>query len=117
MSDNKRFGVYLEGLRLHSGYTAQIDLAKVSGVSKSTISRVESGEVAAKPETLKKLAPFLKVSFEELMREAGYMDEPTIIAYGFENAIPNWDKISPEGRAQILKYAEFIKNGEAEKIK
>ncbi len=74
MYDKKGFGKYLENLRLKSGFVAQIDLAKVSGVSKSTISRMEAGETETKPETLKKLAPFLKVSYSDLMKAAGYME-------------------------------------------
>ncbi len=78
MSKNKniiKFGSYMADLRIKSGYENQRKLALASGVSTTTICRVESGNQMPKPQTLKKLAPFLNAPFEELMREAGYFPE------------------------------------------
>lgn len=54
---------------------SQRKLAMVSGVSNSTISRIENATSDTDPETLKKLAPFLDTTYEELMKVAGYIKE------------------------------------------
>lgn len=61
-------------LRSKKGYS-QRKLAMVSGVSNSTISRIESATSDTDPETLKKLAPCLDISYMELMEAAGYVKE------------------------------------------
>lgn len=53
------------------------ELGRLSGVSKTYISQVENEERnVPTPEILKKLAPHLKVSYEEMMRAANYIDIP-----------------------------------------
>lgn len=69
-----KFNKYLRKLRKDKKL-GQLDLAALSGVSKSHISRMEIEDVAPKPETLRKLAPVLGVSYEHLMEKAGYMTE------------------------------------------
>jgi len=67
------FGEYIKGLREEAGYT-QRQLALYAKVSNTEISKIESGErKKPSPEVLKKLAPYLKVSFESLMVAAGYL--------------------------------------------
>jgi SOS-response transcriptional repressor LexA len=73
--DLKEFGDYFSEIRTKEGYKSQRSLADKSGISYSTISRIELGQHKANPETLRELANcFLSVSYEELMRNAGYMD-------------------------------------------
>ncbi|MBC2723519.1 MAG: helix-turn-helix transcriptional regulator, partial [Desulfosporosinus sp.] len=66
-------GAHLKSLRLKAGYESLGSLSRASGVTVATLSRIESGGQKPNPETLEKLAPFLKVSHEELMTEAGYL--------------------------------------------
>jgi transcriptional regulator with XRE-family HTH domain len=109
--DKKGFGKYLENLRLNSGFVAQIDLAKISGVSKSTISRMEAGETETKPETLKKLAPFLKVSYSDLMKAAGYMETKEDYYIKLEGAggkIVDLSHLSEKEQEYILDLAEKL---------
>lgn len=111
MCDKKGFGRYLENLRLHSGYVAQIDLAKISGVSKSSISRMEAGETEPKPETLKKLAPFLKVSYNDLMKEAGYIEAKEDIYIkleGRKGTTIDLSHLSEEDQEYIFNLAEKL---------
>lgn len=49
------------------------ELSRLSKVSEATLSRLESGTQQPSPGTLKKLAPHLMVSDEELMIKAGYL--------------------------------------------
>ncbi|WP_052646891.1 helix-turn-helix domain-containing protein [Paenibacillus terrae] len=71
----KEFGVYFAKLRERSGYRSQRELAEKSGVSHSTINRIESGLNKVSPLNLKNLVPFLKdTSYEYLMQAAGYTE-------------------------------------------
>ncbi|MGG3278841.1 helix-turn-helix domain-containing protein [Paenibacillus solani] len=70
----KEFGVYFAKLREESGYRSQRELADVSGVSHSTINRIESGAHKVSPDNLKILASHLKgVDYYDLMRAVGYI--------------------------------------------
>lgn len=73
----KAFGVYFSKLREESGFRSQRELADKSGVSHSTINRIEAGTHKASPETLKTLSHFLKgVTYEELLEKLGYIGHP-----------------------------------------
>ncbi|HBE80330.1 MAG TPA: hypothetical protein DDW65_21490 [Firmicutes bacterium] len=73
--DAKEFGRYIENLRLQAGYQTVDSLSKESGVWGTTISRIESGTTKSPSvDTLKKLAPFLKVTYEEILKAAGILE-------------------------------------------
>ncbi|MEY8748573.1 helix-turn-helix domain-containing protein [Bacillales bacterium AN1005] len=73
--DLKEFGVYFAKLRERSGYRSQRELAEKSGVSHSTINRIESGSHKVSTENLRIIAPYLKeVSYEDLLHALGYID-------------------------------------------
>lgn len=74
MSDNN-FGRFLKELRIRCGFKTQKQLADISGVSQTTLSRIEAGSQKPMPETLKTLAPHLRpYTYGELMDKAGYFD-------------------------------------------
>ena len=69
------FGSYIKNLREQNDLS-QRELAERSGVSNAEISRLETGgRKKPSPMVLKSLAPYLGVSYEELMRQAGYFEE------------------------------------------
>lgn len=71
----KEFGVYFAKLREESGFKSQRELAEVSGVSHSTINRIESGSHKVSPDNLRLLAPHLKgVDYYDLMMAIGYIE-------------------------------------------
>ena len=75
----KEFGLFFSKLREESGYDSQRQLSQASGVSNGTIARIESGTQKVSPETLKKLAPFLKeVTYEDLLKAIGYIEEDSL---------------------------------------
>lgn len=74
MVDREKLANEIIRLRNKKEYS-QRKLAMVSGVSNSTVSRIESANSDTDPETLKKLAPWLDVTYEELMQVAGYLKE------------------------------------------
>lgn len=64
-------GEFIKKLR-NENYFTQRDLAEKSGVSNAEISRIETGErKKPSPLVLKAFAPYLGVTYEELMKEAG----------------------------------------------
>lgn len=70
------FGLYLSKLREASGFRTKSELAKVSGISVATISRIESGIQRAHPETLKVLSTHLKgVTYEDLLEKLNYLEK------------------------------------------
>lgn len=96
MDKKREFGLYLSSLRVKRGFESQRQLAIAAGVSPATISRIEAGIQRAEPETLRKLAPFLGVSYEELMAAAGYLNaEDQLGSSGGARAIkPNDGRIA-----------------------
>jgi transcriptional regulator with XRE-family HTH domain len=69
------FGEYIKNLR-NENKLSQRDLAEKSGISNAEISRMETGErKKPSPISLKAIAPFLGVSYEDLMQKAGYIEE------------------------------------------
>jgi transcriptional regulator with XRE-family HTH domain len=69
------FGSYIKNLR-EQNKLSQRDLAEKSGISNAEISRLETGgRKKPSPIVLKALAPYLGVSYAELMQQAGYVEE------------------------------------------
>lgn len=69
------FGEYIKNLR-NENSLSQRDLAKKSSLSDSEISRIETGErKKTSPISLKAIAPFLGVSYQELMIRAGFSEK------------------------------------------
>lgn len=73
--DNNYFGIYLKQLREKKNLTLR-NVETQSEVSDSYLSQIETGQRGIPhPNTLKKLAPVYDVSYEHLMREAGYLED------------------------------------------
>lgn len=73
MSEN--FGDFLKKIRIEHGYKTQKQLSEWSGVSQTTLSRIEAGIQKPLPETLRLLATYLRpYTYGELMDKAGYFD-------------------------------------------
>ena len=67
-------GEYIRRRRIEKGLS-QRQLAAVSGVSNSEISRIEAGERQnPSPAVLRAISKALAVPYEELLAEAGYLD-------------------------------------------
>lgn len=71
-------GEYIKDLRKARHYS-QRKLGLLSRVSNTTIKRMEDGAIFPKPVTLRKLAPWLGVSYEELMNVAGYLEKKEFV--------------------------------------
>lgn len=91
------FGDYLKNTREKAGLGIN-ELAKASGVSAPYLSRLESGaRKTPLPDVLKKLAPHLKVSYEEMMRAANYIDIPADPKYAELRAVSLADEYIQKG--------------------
>ena len=71
-------GEYIKKIREEKNLSLN-QLALYSGVSAAHLSRIERGLREPSPEILRKIAAALKVSYEELMKVAGYLDEKSTI--------------------------------------
>lgn len=71
-------GEYIKALRESKNYS-QRKLGYVSMVSNATINRIENGISIPEPETLKKLAKPLGVSYTSLLGAAGYLSEKRFV--------------------------------------
>lgn len=81
------FGKYIKYLRTANNLK-QREVEKLCGVSNSYLSQLESGQRGIpSPDILKKLAPALKISYEELLVAAGYLPSATLPSQP-SNAIP-----------------------------
>ncbi|GGA35411.1 hypothetical protein GCM10007416_05290 [Kroppenstedtia guangzhouensis] len=69
------FGDYLKKARKSKGMTIN-QLSMYSKVSSSLISRIENGTRGIpKPGTIEKLSKALRIPYDEMMKNAGYIDE------------------------------------------
>lgn len=75
MKATQHFGEYLKSVRISEGYATQKKLSNASGISQTTLSRIEAGTQKPAPETLHGLSKcFNAVNYGELMEKAGYLD-------------------------------------------
>lgn len=75
-NNNFNFGKFLRNTRIKAGYKTQKQLSDVSGVSQTTLSRIEAGTQKPLPETLKALSPYLRpFTYGELLDRAGYFKD------------------------------------------
>lgn len=70
-------GEYIKYLRQTKKLSLN-QLALYSNVSNAHISRIENGKRKPSPDILKKLSIHLDVSYEELLKKAGYLDDSRI---------------------------------------
>jgi transcriptional regulator with XRE-family HTH domain len=108
----------IKNLRQRRGYS-QRKLSLLSGISNTEISRIEKGiRTKPSPDTLKKLASHLGVTYNDLMEMAGYLPEGFIrqaapepdaattvrlTDYDYKKGLP------PEAVSEIEMYLDYIR--------
>lgn len=76
----KGYGEFIKRHRISSGFKSQNKLSIESGISQTTLSRIEGEIQVPEARTLQTLAPFLKTtSYVELMVVCGYWDEDDLL--------------------------------------
>lgn len=117
------FGKYIKQLRSARNLTIR-QLQLYSGVSNSYLSQLENGKRGIpSPEILKKLSKGLKLPYEELMKEAGYLEddktdniseenkksaEEIYDDPNFQHAMRSAQGFSKENKKRVLEYIEMI---------
>lgn len=104
-----KIGSYIQKLRKEKDLSIN-QLALYSKVSAAHISRIERELRDPSPEILRKLAPVLKVSYEELMRVAGYIDDVRIIDFESDEEARNYieEQINKGHQRSIFKQYEQL---------
>lgn len=91
------FCKFILAARQRAGLSTR-ELERLSGVSKAYISQMETGgRNVPTPDILRKLAPHLKVSYEDLMKAAGYIDIPAEPKYAQLKAVSLTDEYIAKG--------------------
>lgn len=104
------FGEYLRSLRREKGLSIQ-KLSERSGISNAYISQVETGKRGVpSPEVLDKLAAGLEVSYESLMRAAGYWpglaDVKALAANRGDGSV--LDELPPEAVRSLEEFLDYL---------
>ncbi|MCB2300439.1 helix-turn-helix domain-containing protein [Clostridium tagluense] len=73
---NVKIGEYIKNLRLRKDMSTK-ELGRLSDINSSYVSRIERSDRNPSPATLKKLAPHLGTTYENLMQVAGF-NEPNL---------------------------------------
>jgi transcriptional regulator with XRE-family HTH domain len=114
MTEVVRFSSFLKDARIKAGYDRIEDLAKVCGISGASLSRMENDKQKPYPRTLEKLAPFLKISYSDLMQAVGYIEDKQsgafIMIYGSDGKKLDISDLSPGDQDTIFSLAEHYKN-------
>ncbi|MCF6095422.1 helix-turn-helix domain-containing protein [Thermovorax subterraneus] len=106
-----KIGEYIRKIREKKELSIN-QLALYSKVSAAHISRIERGLREPSPEILKKISEALRVSYEELMRIAGYLETDEWIDIN-PNTKPNINdklELTPKDEKDIAKDLEKIMN-------
>ncbi|MDP4143231.1 MAG: helix-turn-helix transcriptional regulator [Bacillota bacterium] len=98
--ETESFGKYITRLRENKGYS-QRKLAQVTGISNTTISRIEK-DITTNPDlnTLKLLSKYLDVDEIYMLKASGYKDENSLEK---ENAQPELSKKDEKDIEKRLK--------------
>jgi repressor LexA len=86
---------------MKAGYSKLSQLSKASGIAIPVLSRIQRGESNPRPDTLRKLTPYLGVSYEELMRLAGHLPDEEEIDWG------DIDPVDAEQPISVLVFKDF----------
>lgn len=96
------FGRYLKRAREKKGLSIR-RLANIAGVSGAYLSQIETGtREAPSPHILRRLAPVLGVSYEELMIAAGHLDPDIKFAASSNVGRPGFEKLSQKELEQTI---------------
>lgn len=103
---DESFGDYFRKLRKANGFKWQKDLAEASGVSQTTISRIEDNSQKPTPDTLRSLSKTLNVPYDDLMIYSGNWGEDELSsADSYEHAIREKDSFLLKDKDDSLLYA------------
>jgi len=109
---------YLKTLRLEKKLS-QRELAKISGISNSEISKIESGHrQMPKPDILKKISEGLNIEYPILAQKSGYINEDNYVMnyYNGEILIKTIDEVGEIRKNKYLEVEKEILNNVIKKL-
>lgn len=109
---------YLKRLRLERNLS-QRELAKISGISNSEISKIESGKrQMPRPDILKKISESLNIEYSILAEKSGYLNEDNCITnyYNGDIIIKTIDKVGEIRKNKYLEVNREILNSVIKKL-
>ena len=109
--NSKKIGYEITRLRLEAGYSTIDALADAAGIAPTTLARIEHGDTKnPSPETLKKLAPHLKIAPDILLNAAGITEKK--VPPEFLNLMDMVEILDDQDRQSfnqdLLKYGLFL---------
>ena len=109
----ENFHKWFKQLRVNAGFSSIRELAAASGVHFSSLARIERGGVTPQADTLKKLAPYLKVPYKTLLEATGYLyggdkDNEVIIPELPENVLAELEKELSEVQERMDKINSIL---------
>lgn len=109
IEDREKLGERLQEERKYRGYSQQ-EIADYLGISRSSVSLIESGERKIDSIELQNLADFYNTTIDKLVNDSpndSQNDDISLIARKAEN-------LSEEDREEVLKFAEFLNSQNTE---
>lgn len=79
------------------------EVARETGVSKATMSRILSAQTLAEPDTLRALSHCLPISYDELMHAAGYIEANR----GNDVLVDRFNSFPADLRRELIQYGLF----------
>jgi transcriptional regulator with XRE-family HTH domain len=113
---NNTLGSYLKQIRKRRNLTLRA-VEEKTGISNAYLSQLENNKISRpSPSVLYKLAQCYNVSYEHLMRLAGYPlpTEKRKLTAAFRIS-SDFEDLTPEERERVLEYIQFLKSRKAVK--
>lgn len=104
-----KLGDKIKQLREEKGWT-QKELAEKLGLAKSTVSLYEINKREPNNETLTDIARLFEASFDVLLDNVSFNQEPKIVLYGSDGHLVDISSLSKRDQKIILDLAESFKN-------
>lgn len=103
-------GAYIKKIRMENGLSIR-KVAEAADISHTEVKRIEDGlRKQPSPQILRSLAAALNTSYEELLEEAGYIDETSSTSGTAAAGISGAEDLNADELAQVNDYIAFLKS-------
>lgn len=107
---NEKLGQYLKRQRKIRNFTLR-DVERKTGISNAYLSQLENNKVfKPSPSVLQKLADCYKISYEYLLKLAGYPIPEIYKKIQFNQLGRIVDDLTPEEEERLLEYLQFLRS-------
>jgi transcriptional regulator with XRE-family HTH domain len=107
---NETLGNYLKGVRNQGRLTLRA-VEEKTAISNAYLSQLENDKISSpSPTVLHKLAECYSVSYERLMKLAGYPINEEGQKPAFRSSTEDLDNLTPEEKEKVVEYIQFLKS-------